>query len=148
VQISQPGQAYIEEDVTPPDVLFSLPANFPGRNVPDVSMNADPQTGYVLYYTSSVSGFHIETGEGGTSFVAPQLNGVTALMDQNARHRLGLLNYALYLLAHFPTTYAGSHAPLRYIIDGDNWFYSGRQGYSPAAGVGTIDVANLAQLLQ
>jgi hypothetical protein len=28
--------------------------------------------------------------------------------------------------------------------DGDNWFYTSRRGYSPAAGAGTIDVANLA----
>ncbi len=148
VQRSQPGQAFIYEDVTPPELLFSLSAKFPGRNVPDVSTNADPQTGYVLYYTSSMSGFGISYYWGGTSFVAPQLNGVTALLDQNARHRLGLLNYAIYLLGHFPASYAGSHAPLRYIIDGDNWFYSGRRGYGPAAGVGTIDVSNLAKLLQ
>ena len=30
-----------------------------GRNVPDVSFNADPYTGYAVYYTSNVNGFGI-----------------------------------------------------------------------------------------
>jgi kumamolisin len=147
VHRSQPNQVLVDEVLIPPEIVFSLPANFAGRNVPDVSMNADPQTGYVLYYTSDVTGFGIFSYFGGTSFVAPQLNGVTALLDQNSNHRLGLLNYAFYLQARLPTAYQGFHPPLRYIIDGDNWFYSGRQGYSPAAGIGTLDVSNLAEEL-
>jgi kumamolisin len=34
------------------------------------------------------------------------------------------------------------------ITDGDNWFYHGRNGYSPAAGLGTLDVANFAGYLR
>jgi hypothetical protein len=36
---------------------------------------------------------------------------------------------------------------LHAIKDGDNWFYSGRNGYSPAAGLGTLDVAHFAEAL-
>src|SRR5215467_2338760 len=41
-QLSQPGQAFY---LQPYGLLFSLPANYAGRNVPDISFNADPETG-------------------------------------------------------------------------------------------------------
>ena len=56
-------------------------------------------TGYVIYYTSNVTGFGLGTGLGGTSFVAPQLNGVSALLGEYLHGRIGLLNYPLYGLA-------------------------------------------------
>ena len=77
-QLSQPDQSWIVNG----DLVYKLPGYYPGRNVPDISFNADPDTGYVLYYTSSVSGFGIASYFGGTSFVAPQLNGVSALIGQ------------------------------------------------------------------
>jgi len=151
VQTSQPNQKWVlsgEIDGTPP-ISTSLPGHFPGRNIPDVSFNADPETGYVLFYTSDVDGFGEDIFFGGTSFVAPQLNGVTALLSQSLHGaRLGLLNYPLYALALTGQAYKGSHPPLHVISDGDNWFYKGRNGYSPAAGLGTIDVANFAQVLR
>jgi subtilase family serine protease len=119
VQRSQPNQTAIEYLPPPVHTIYALPANYPGRNVPDVSLNADPNTGYLVYYTSSKSGFGIESYWGGTSFVGPQLNGVTALLSQYAGHRLGLLNYPLYALA-LSGGYQGSNAPLRYIAEGDN----------------------------
>jgi subtilase family serine protease len=124
-----------------------LPAHYAGRNVPDVSFNADPETGYVLYYTSEPSGkFSAETFYGGTSFVAPQLNGVTALLGE-AVGRLGLLNYPLYASAASTKFSAGSESPVHPIAYGDNWFYHGTDGYNPGAGLGTIDVANFAKFL-
>jgi subtilase family serine protease len=84
---------------------------------------------------------------GGGSFVAPQLNGVAALLAQNAGHRVGFLNPLLYGLA----LTSGTHGPNREINTisaGDNWFYSARNGYSPAAGLGTLNVANLAKLIK
>jgi kumamolisin len=141
VQASQPGQVLTDSSTTPPTVIFVLPANFHGRNVPDVSFNADPETGYTVFYTSDKLGFEVLTFFGGTSFVAPQLNGVTALLVENAGHRVGLLNPLLYALAHSP----GARNPIDIISTGDNWFYSGRDGYSPAAGVGVLDVEKLAK---
>jgi kumamolisin len=141
VQSSQPGQVLADTSTTPPEVFFVLPAKFHGRNVPDVSFNADPNTGYTVFYTSDKQGFQVLSFFGGTSFVAPQLNGVTALLVENAGHRVGLLNPLLYALAHSP------HAlnPIDVISAGDNWFYSGRNGYSPAVGLGVLDVAKLAK---
>ncbi|HLY58173.1 MAG TPA: S53 family peptidase [Stellaceae bacterium] len=147
VQRSQPGQAFVDETTSPPTTIFALPARFAGRNVPDISFNADPQTGYLVDYTSDSSGFAPEPFWGGTSFVGPQLNGVTALLDQDTRHRQGLLNFPLYLLGHFGQSYQGHNAPLRYVTQGDNWFYTGRKGYSPAAGLGIMDVANFAKAI-
>jgi subtilase family serine protease len=129
-------------------LVYSLPGNYVGRNVPDISFNADPQTGYVILYTSDISGFGEYTFGGGTSFVAPQLNGVTALLGQSVNSRIGLLNFPLYDLAHGLKGYKGSKPSLHAITDGDNWFYSGHTGYSPAAGLGTLDVANFAAYLR
>lgn len=143
-QLSQPGQSWVYGGV----LQYKLPANYPGRNVPDISFNADPDTGYEVYYTSDVNGFSVESFWGGTSFVGPQLNGVTALLGQYLHgSRLGLLNYPLYALALTGHAYGGAAAPIHAIAYGDNWFYSGRNGYSPAAGLGTLDVGNFAKAL-
>jgi kumamolisin len=151
IQRSQPGQLFQAGSgwaALGLGVEYALPSHYLGRNVPDVSFNADPQTGYVVYYTSSASGFGVEPGWGGTSFVGPQLNGVSALLGEYlGGHRIGLLNYALYGLALTGRAYKNPGAPLHAITVGDNWFYSGRNGYSPAAGLGTLDVANFARIL-
>ena len=141
VQRSQAGQSFVFDGT----LYYTLPSYFPGRNVPDVSFNADPQTGYALIYSSDEFGFGEFDFSGGTSFVAPQLNGMSALLEQDVHGRLGLLNYPLYFLAQTGQAYHGPRAPLNIISTGDNWFYKGRDGYSPAAGLGTIDVANLAR---
>jgi kumamolisin len=148
VQLSQPGQVWKTTETIASEfeigAFFALPAFYPGRNVPDVSFNADPDTGYVIYYTSSVSGFGIEPFWGGTSFVGPQLNGVSALLGQLLNSRIGLLNNSLYDLAQNDQ---GSNAPFHAIPFGDNWFYHGSNGYNPAVGLGTMNVANFANRL-
>jgi kumamolisin len=153
VQHSQPGQDW---NIDPTyaasfgvvNTSYNLPVHYPGRNVPDVSFNADPETGYIIPYTSDVNGFGIFAFAGGTSFVAPQLNGVTALLGQDLHSRFGLLNYPLYFLALTGQAYHGPNAPLRAISTGDNWFYTGSNGYNPAAGLGTLDVSNFARALR
>jgi subtilase family serine protease len=146
VRNSEPGQALVDETQTPPMLIFKLPANFPGRNVPDISLNADPDTGYVVAYTSDVSGFGVQSFFGGTSFVAPQLNGMTALFTQGLG-RVGLLNTDLYDLVQFGQAYGGRHPPLRDITSGNNWFYNATRGYDQATGVGVPDIANLFNAL-
>jgi subtilase family serine protease len=144
VQRSQPGQSFTFEG-TP---IYALPSHFRGRNVPDVSFNADPETGYIILYTSDKDGFVEDIFIGGTSFVAPQLNGVSALLGEYLHgRRIGLLNFPLYALALTGQAYKGKHAPLHAITDGNNWFYQGSNGYNPGAGLGTLDVANFAKVL-
>ena len=158
IQRSQPGQVWeagsaIAAELGSPGPpccsYFALPAHYPGRNVPDVSFNADPETGYVIYYTSEPSGVSgALTYYGGTSFVGPQLNGVSALLGEDFHSRLGLLNYPLYDLAQNGEAYEGPEAPLHAIRYGNNWFYHGSEGYNPAVGLGTLDVANFAAALR
>ncbi len=151
VELSQPGQLFKaagDPTLGLPAANYSLPAYFAGRNVPDISFNADPDTGYVLFYTSDMNGFAQTPYAGGTSFVAPQLNGVTALLGEYTHDRIGLLNPAVYGLDAAGAAYKGTGAPLNAIKYGDNWFYHGSNGYNPAAGLGTLDVANFAEWLK
>jgi subtilase family serine protease len=148
VQDSQPDQAFVDYLTIPPTTLFDLPAGYAGRNVPDVSANADPDTGYVVYYTSSVSGFSAQTFWGGTSFVAPQLNGAAALLGEYLKTRLSLLNIPLYQLAKSGGYRGGGSAPLKAIVDGNNDFYTGSPHYDPAAGLGVLNFGSLAGSLQ
>ena len=136
IRLSEPGQSVIYNN----QVLLKLPANFRGRNLPDVSFNADPYSGYIIY--AQVLG-GVSDGWGGTSFVAPQLNGVSALISQRlGEKRVGLWNPTLYRLQY--THGYGSRSPFVDITAGDNWFYYGVPGYEPAAGIGTLDVTELA----
>ncbi|OZB58333.1 MAG: peptidase S53 [Lysobacterales bacterium 14-68-21] len=121
-----------------PTTLLKLPSHFAGRNLPDISLNADPETGYLVY--SSTDG-GASAGQGGTSFVAPQLNGITALLRQSSGHRIGLWNPQVYFLqAVFGY---GRYSPFNSVDGGDNWFYQGAPHYTPGAGIGTLDVSNL-----
>lgn len=138
VRKTEPNQSIIFDDGTGPADLMDLPAGFAGRNVPDVSLDADPFSGYLVFSTPDgglISGF------GGTSFVAPQLNGIAALVSQAAGGgRLGLVNPMLYRFKRI----TGTRAPLVDITAGNNWFYAGVRGYNPGAGLGVLNVANLA----
>jgi kumamolisin len=141
-----PGQVLYQ--LTPTvEKLYGQPGHFPGRNVPDISTNADPQTGYVVYYTSSVSGTRGEYQYGGTSFVDPELNGVTSLFVQALHGRIGLLNPALYQILTSPGAYYGRHAPYRDITQGNNWYWNAGPGYDQTTGVGVPNVANLLEAL-
>lgn len=119
--------------------------NTSGRNVPDVSLNADPFTGYTLYdsFSGGPDGSGWSAGWGGTSFVVPQLNGITALMDSIGGGRLGFLNPALYQLAEQSNAYGQSNSPFNDITAGDNWYYDATTGYDQATGIGSLNVTNL-----
>jgi len=122
--------------------LLILPGAFQGRNVPDIALNADPETGY-LYYATADGGLG---AAGGTSFVAPQLNGISALLTQSTGHRVGFWNPQVYFLQN--VFGYGNWSSFHDIRRGDNWFYYGKTGYEPGAGIGTLNVANLDLFLQ
>lgn len=61
-----------------------------GRGVPDVSGNADPETGYLIGRGETNFGW------GGTSAVAPLWAGLIALLNQGLGTRVGHLNPLLY----------------------------------------------------
>jgi subtilase family serine protease len=120
-----------------------------GRAVPDLSADADPYSGYLLYAPSleQAGDPAFEGGWGGTSFVAPQLNGAAAVIDSALGHRTGFWNPRLYLAAQRPDT------PFTGLDQGgtgnDNLYYTGTPGarYNPATGLGVPDLTALAGFL-
>lgn len=118
-----------------------------GRNLPDVSLNADPYTGYKVYLSDpGVPG--VNSGfvtYGGTSVVSPQLAGLTALMNSGQKARIGFWNDQIYRFAR------GTRSPFTPLNEtgtaNDNLFYTGTAGtlYNQATGLGTIDFAKLDQ---
>lgn len=115
-----------------------------GRAVPDVSADADPFSGYLLYGpTGPTNVMTLAGGWGGTSFVAPQLNGSTAVIESALGHRVGFWNPQIYAFAtgrSSPFTPLDQSGP-----SNDNLFYTGTPGtvYNPASGLGYPDLAQL-----
>ncbi|MCQ2009441.1 S53 family peptidase [Sporolactobacillus sp. STSJ-5] len=118
-----------------------------GRNMPDVSLNADPYTGYKVFLSDpnapgSNSGF---STFGGTSVVSPQLAGLTALMNSNQKGRIGFWNSQIY---RFAKQKSSPFHPLNATgTENTNLYYTGTKGtiYNQSTGLGTIDVASLAK---
>ncbi|MEO7065285.1 MAG: S53 family peptidase [Rhodanobacter sp.] len=122
--------------------LLKLPGNFAGRNTPDISLNADPESGYIVVSTTDNG----VISEGGTSFVAPQLNGISALLTQSLGHRVGFWNPQAYLLqAIFGS---GKYSAFNDVRAGDNWFYKGKPGFDQGSGLGALNVANFDLFLR
>jgi subtilase family serine protease len=114
-----------------------------GRALPDLSTNADPQTGYELYFAEFGAGNEIQD-YGGTSFVAPQLNGSTAVINSYLGHRVGFWNPSIY---QFATMHNSPFTPLNASgTSNDNLYYTGTPGtiYNEATGLGTPNLAKLA----
>jgi kumamolisin len=115
-----------------------------GRATPDVVADADPFTGYLLYFSEFASGGSLQAGWGGTSFVGPQLNGATAVIDSYLGHRVGFWNPAIY---RFATQHNSPFTPLDATgTSDDNLYYTGTQGqvYNAGSGLGTPNLAELA----
>jgi subtilase family serine protease len=117
-----------------------------GRADPDVSADADPYTGYLLYSPSFAQAGQpiLQGGWGGTSFVAPQLNGSTAVIDSALGKRVGFWNPAIYgmALAHgSPFTQLNTAG-----TGNDNIYYTGNPGqaYNEGDGLGVPNLTALA----
>ena len=118
------------------------------REVPDVSADADPATGYSVYCTVTVSVPCNSSGWiviGGTSGAAPLWAAIaTDVNEYLAGHRkavLGSANVDLYSLYNTPQTYSAYHD----IATGNNLYYPATSGYDTASGMGTPDVWNIAR---
>lgn len=108
------------------------------RNVPDVSLDADPNTGYAVYFQGAWTIY------GGTSCAAPLWAAFTSLVNQKrvaaGSGTLGFANTPLYNLAA-TSAYAGDFHD---IADGStNLYYPAVTGYDDATGLGTFNGANL-----
>jgi kumamolisin len=115
-----------------------------GRMVPDVSADADPYSGYLLYSPSFAPSPVLEGGWGGTSFVAPQLNGSTAVIDSYLGHRVGFWNPTIYAAANGPDD---PFSPMSTdSTSNDNLYYTGVPGthYNEGSGLGYPNLTELA----
>jgi kumamolisin len=117
-----------------------------GRALPDVSADADPESGYLLYEPSfaGVDQPVLQGGWGGTSFVAPQLNGSTAVINSYLGHRVGFWNPAVYA---FATSWNDPFTVLSAVgTSSDNIYYTGNPGsvYNEGSGLGFPDLSKLA----
>jgi subtilase family serine protease len=86
-----------------PDSLANVNAAFPGRVVPDISMDGDPNTGFLVGQTQQfpAGAGGVEYGEyriGGTSLSSPLLAGLMALADDLSGSPHGFINPTLYTL--------------------------------------------------
>ena len=105
-----------------------------GRGVPDVSGDADPETGYRVL----VDGQSLVIG--GTSAVAPLWSSLVALLNEKLGRPLGFLQPALYGL---PQTSDAFHD----ITSGSNGAFAAGPGWDAATGLGSPSGENLLQAL-
>ena len=105
-----------------------------GRGVPDVSGNADPNTGYQVL----VDGQSMVIG--GTSAVAPLWSGLIALLNQQRGEPVGLLQPLIYALTK-------SDEAFHDITSGNNGAYKAGPGWDAATGLGSPSGENLSEAL-
>jgi kumamolisin len=107
------------------------------RAVPDVSLNADPNTGYAVFSAGQWQVF------GGTSCAAPMWAGFTALYNAKAGSALGNGDQAFYGIA----AGAGYGSAFHDVTSGSNGSFQAGTGYDPVTGLGSYDGAGLAAAL-
>ncbi len=114
------------------------------RQVPDVTANGDPNTGYVIYYNGRWNTM------GGTSISTPTWAALAALADSSAAcagHPVGFANPALYKLA--ATAYGANFGD---VTSGANGYdhvagFSAGPGYDMASGLGTPNARSIVPAL-
>jgi len=129
-----------------------------GRGVPDVAYNAGVSGGVLIHCGTCNVAFGVPGGStapvffiiGGTSAGSPQWAGLTAIGDQLAGRRLGMINQALYAIGNAKSQYAKAFHD---ITAGNNDVaevgggYDAGPGWDPVTGLGTPDAAALLPLL-
>src|SRR5438874_12841542 len=116
------------------------------REVPDVSADADPATGYATYCTVTNAGCPSAgwITVGGTSAAAPLWAGSMALINQYLQSQgktvVGSANPALYSLFNTQQQSLAFHD----VTSGNNLHYTSTSGYDMASGMGSPDVNNIA----
>ena len=128
------------------------------REVPDVSLDADPFTGYAIYCSVNVQGqgcspsggFYIF---GGTSAAAPMWAAFMALTNEESIHsggfNIGFANPLLYQIASNANSYPNAFHDINDNSNNDynhdnNGLYPTSAVYDMATGLGSYNAANLA----
>jgi pseudomonalisin len=116
------------------------------KGIPDIAMDADPNSGFEVYLTCTVSfvpaqgcgkpGFEVI---GGTSLSSPLAMGVYARLQSAHKNKLG------FAAPHFykGSALATSTTPLGFhdIIVGNNGFYFAAPGWDYTTGLGSFDIS-------
>ncbi len=130
-------------DVWPkPSYQVGLGHSATNRDLPDVSLDADPATGYDIFVNGAAATY------GGTSAAAPLWAAFTALVNQQRglnglATTLGFANPPLYGLGR-----STSYTSLFHDVTlGDNLFYSADVGFDDATGFGSFIGAPLVAAL-
>ena len=102
------------------------------RSVPDVALNADPNTGYSIYTAGQWNVY------AGTSAAAPLWAGFTALVNQQrvaaGKGPIGFLNPVIYQIGASTSYTADFHD----VTSGSNLYYPAITGYDNATGWGSF----------
>jgi kumamolisin len=110
------------------------------RETPDISANADAQSGWIIYAKGS------QRVAGGTSAAAPFWAACAALIDQNLKQKglplMGFADPALYTFARNPSGLP--QAPYHDVTENTNLYYPATQGYDLATGLGSADISALS----
>jgi kumamolisin len=108
---------------------------FPGRQVPDVAGNADPQTGYKVLVDGQTYVI------GGTSAVAPLYAGLVLLLSEAIGHPLGkVADFSNLLLTNLGVCFD--------VTSGNNGAYRAGPGRDDVTGLGVVDGGKLLAVLQ
>jgi pseudomonalisin len=105
-----------------------------GRTVPDVAMDADPNSGANVYVGGTPEGV------GGTSLSSPLALGVWARLESAHANGVGFANPRFYAVH--------SSAAFHDVEIGDTGPYPATPGYDLATGIGTFDVAKLVATIK
>jgi kumamolisin len=128
--------------VTPQSSQFSSTL----RNVPDVALDADPNTGYYIYCSICASGGTAGWGGwAGTSAAAPQWAALWSLIGAGLTTpsgRAGFANPSLYAIAENASEYAQTFHD---VTTGGNGYFNAVTGYDNATGWGSYNGAGLYQ---
>ena len=100
------------------NVVDSLNTGKPGRGVPDIAGDADPNSGYTVLVDGQTMTI------GGTSAVAPMMAGLLALINELIGRQAGFIHPKLY----------ANPSVCRDITEGNNITTSNKKGYTAAVG--------------
>lgn len=122
------------------------------RSVPDVSFNADPNTGQYLAIIPQGSSTAQWVSAGGTSLATPQWAGLTAVANAmrvvTSKAVLGAPQSVLYgQVATVAGTYAADFLDITKGSDGSCTICSAHTGYDEVTGLGTPNAASLLSSL-
>jgi subtilase family serine protease len=114
------------------------------RGFPDVSFDADPNTGVAVYSSTRDQGQSGWFVVGGTSLGSPSVSGIIALADQG---RTTPLSSSQLLTAVYSFMGSNYSTDFHDVTSGNNGLYYDTAGYDLVTGIGSLQANNLVPAL-